>query len=179
MAVIGCRRSRRPSLRPARLGREDPCSPASQLRIRPKRRMSKRGGLVRAQSSFHRRMTAPRGNGTVAPQKIGEGQQSRRSRKRQSGSMAQTTGKPIGHASVQQFAGTQSPGLRRLHKGSPARRRVTEAGHVEPHGPARVGWAFSDGIQIAPANKDGWTRCPGAYEIGLANKFCFRGKPRL
>jgi hypothetical protein len=31
--------------------------------------------------------------------------------------MAQTTGKPIGHASVQQFAGTQSPGLRRLHRG--------------------------------------------------------------
>src|SRR5215211_9523005 len=53
-----------------------------------------------------------------------------------SGSMAR--GKPLGHASVQQFAGTQSPGLRRLHKGSPARRRVTEAGHVEPHGPARV-----------------------------------------
>src|SRR5688572_872917 len=53
----------------------------------------------------------------------------------------------------------------------------TEAGHVEPHGPARVGWAFSDGIQIArPANKDSRTRCLGAYEIGLANKLCFHGR---
>src|SRR5215203_586979 len=62
------------------------------------RRMSKRGGLVRAQSSFHRRMTAPRGNG------IGEDQQSRRSRKRQE--RFHGRGKPIGHASVQQFGGT-------------------------------------------------------------------------
>src|SRR5215218_3787403 len=93
-----------------------------------------------------------------------------------SGSMAR--GKSLGHASVQQFAGTQSPGLRRLHKGSPARRRVTEAGTSSRTDQREfIGFQRRDPDREEPANKYGWTRCPGAYEIGLANKFCVRGKP--
>ena len=42
-----------------------------------------------------------------------------------------------------------------------------------------IGFQRRDPDREEPANKYGWTRCPGAYEIGLANKFCFRGKPPL
>ena len=93
-----------------------------------------------------------------------------------SGSMAR--GKPLGHASVQQFAGTQSPGLRRLQKGRRPGDELRKPGTSSRTDQREfIGFQRRDPDREEPANKYGWTRCPGAYEIGLANKFCFRGKP--
>ena len=95
----------------------------------------------------------------------------------ESGSMAR--GKPLGHASVQQFAGTQSPGLRSMQKG----RRPGDDELRKPGTSSRtdqrefIGFQRRDPDREEPAKQIRLDPLPGPYEIGLANKFCFRGKP--
>ena len=82
--------------------------------------------------------------------------------------MAQTTGKPIGHASVQQFAGTQSPGLRSMQKG----RRPGDDELRKPGTSSRtdqrefIGFQRRDPDREEPANKYGWTRSLARMRLG-------------
>ena len=89
-------------------------------------------------------------------------------------------GKSLGHASVHSSQALSPPayvGCTRGRRPGDELRKPGTSSRTDQR--EFIGFQRRDPDREEPANKDGWTRCPGAYEIGLANKFCFRGKPRL